>query len=247
MSSAFKLGRRPARLDPRTVRLAPYLKALDPAPPAHSWLSGIRDWGMMANDQLGDCTIAGIGHALQVWSAATGPQLRCTDDQVVFYYSQWAGYDPKRPSTDQGAVELDILNQWRKSDDGFMGEQLVAYADPDPRNAEHVRQAIYRFGLLYVGIGLPLTAQEQDIWDYVPNTDDNRPWSWGGHCVVVPRYDEHYLYCVTWGEVKRMTWEFWRRYCDESHALLSRMWLERAGADYHFIGDLQQELAEVTR
>jgi len=30
------------------------------------WTKGITEWGMMMNDTLGDCTIAGVGHAVQV-------------------------------------------------------------------------------------------------------------------------------------------------------------------------------------
>lgn len=243
---SVKLGRQAARLDPRTLRLASYLpKTLPAAPESVDWTSGEVSFGMLANDRLGDCTIAGIGHLIQVQSAATGPRVDFADSQVLDYYSRWAGYVPGDSSTDNGAVELDVLNRWRASPDGFLGWKLNAYADPDPRNAEHVRQAVWRFAALYIGLGLPLTAQDQDVWDYVPGTKNNQPWSWGGHCVVVCGYDPEHLTCVTWGGLKRMTWEFWRRYCEESHALLTDIWASRAPADFA-LPDLESDLRSVT-
>lgn len=242
-----KLGKKEAKKDPRTLRLARYTEALPAPPPITDWLSGITGWGMMKNDSLGDCTCAAIGHACQVWSAATGPIFTASDEQVVQLYEQACGYDPSNPSTDQGGVELDVLNFWRKN--GFAGNQLVAYADPDPGNIEHVKQSIYLFGGVYIGLTLPISAQNQTVWDVVGNPQSDwasRPGSWGGHAVFVPYYDESGLVCITWGAQQRMTWNFWRTYCDESHTLLSKMWLDRAPSDFH-LGDLQSDLALVTQ
>jgi len=55
-------------------------------------------------------------------------------------------------------------------------------------------------------------------------TGPGEPGSWGGHAVFVPAYDARGLICITWGALKRMTWEFWAAYCDEAYALLSPDW-----------------------
>ncbi len=240
--SSLRLGKRPARLDPRTVKLARFLPSELPAPPdATDWASGIVSWGMMRNDLLGDCTIAGLGHAVQVWSAATGNPFTVPDQVVVDYYGRWCGYIPGDPSTDNGGIELDVLNQWRKSSDGFFTEKLIGYADPDPGDLLHIKQSIWLFGLSYIGLSLPISAQRQDVWDVVDGASGS-PGSWGGHCVIVLGYDNRTLTCVTWGELKQMTWAFWQKYCDESHTLLSKRWLDSAPSDYKFLGDLQAEL-----
>ena len=45
-----------------------------PAPPPHvDWTKGQKNWGMMKNDQLGDCTAAGVGHHQPL--RATGARL----------------------------------------------------------------------------------------------------------------------------------------------------------------------------
>ena len=243
-SPPVRLGKRAARFDSRTLKMAKYLPDdLPPAPPAVDFLSGITDWGMMENDQVGDCTIAGCGHAVQVWYAATGSELTLSDSVIVDAYERWCGYVPDNPASDQGGVELDVLNRWRE--EGLGGEEIVAYMDPDPGDIEHIRKSIQLFGLVYIGLQLPLTAQGQTVWDVVPDAGwQGNPGSWGGHCVVCPEYDEDGLTCITWGKQQKMTWNFWKTYCDESHTILSKVWLDRAPADFHF-DNLMADLAVV--
>ena len=58
--------------------------------------------------------------------------------------------------------------------------------------------------------------------------------SWGGHCVFVPKYDEHSFTCITWGGLKTMTVAFWKKYCDEAYTLLGEDWLNEKGAPSGF-------------
>ncbi len=73
--SKMKLGRKAIKTDTRTLALGRYLTpSLPPPPAAQDWTKGITAWGMMLNgpepsepqfpDGLGDCTIAGCGHAI---------------------------------------------------------------------------------------------------------------------------------------------------------------------------------------
>jgi hypothetical protein len=230
--SLRKLGRKAVKTDSRTLQMAKYTTALPPAPPAVDWTKGITSWGMMLNDQLGDCTIAGVGHAVQVWSANTTGEITVPDSQILHYYEKWDGYKPKDPSTDQGGVELDVLNDWQKG--GFDKHKLLAFADPAFSNVEEVRQAINLFGGVYIGVSLPKTANTQltagRVWDVVtPSSPDTAPGSWGGHCVFVPKYDANGFTCITWGQLQTMTLAFWNAYVDEAHALLSQDWLNGQG------------------
>jgi hypothetical protein len=43
--------------------------------------------------------------------------------------------------------------------------------------------------------------------------------------VPVIAYGPRRLVCVTWGQLKPMTWRFFRTYCDEAYAVLSADWL----------------------
>lgn len=232
--SNMRLGRKAVKTDSRTLMMADYLTpSLPPPPPAKDWTKGITSWGMMLNDKLGDCTIAGAAHAVQVWSANSDTEVTVSDDTVQSYYQQWDGYVPGDPSTDNGGVELDVLNDWQKQ--GFAGNKLLAFADPKPANLIQIRQSINLFGGVYIGLALPLTAQTQDVWDVVKTGGAKaKPGSWGGHCVFVPKYDQHGFTCITWGGLKTMTLAFWKKYCDEAHALLDQQWLTTKGSPAGF-------------
>jgi len=232
--SKMKLGRKAIKTDTRTLKLARYLTPGLPPPPASAdWTTGVTSWGMMLNDTLGDCTIAGVGHAIQVFTANTGTMLTVSNSTIVSYYQKWDGYVPGNPATDLGGCELDVLNGWQKQD--FAGNVLTAFADPQPANLDQVRQSIALFGGVYIGLSLPLTAKTQDVWDVVRRGGAQAaPGSWGGHCVFVPKYDEQSFTCITWGQLKTMTVAFWQKYCDEAHALLAQSWLTAKGSPSGF-------------
>jgi hypothetical protein len=244
--SMMRLGRKAIKTDSRTLALADYLTpALPPPPPAADWTKNNASWGMMLNDTLGDCTIAGVAHAVQVWTANTGTMVTTPDPVVLNYYEQWDGYNPSNPSSDAGGVELDVLNDWQES--GFNGHPLLAFADPKPAHVVEIQQSIALFGGVYIGLALPLTAQKQDVWDVVPHAGaDAKKGSWGGHCVFVPKYDAHSFTCITWGQLKTMTLAFWIKYCDEAHTLLSQDWIESNGSPVGFdLAQLQADLKAI--
>jgi hypothetical protein len=252
--SQMKLGRKAIKTDSRTLVFGDYLTpALPPPPPAADWTQGIASWGMMLNgpnsgsiapEGLGDCTIAGRQHAIQVWSANLGTEITLSDADTLAAYEQWCGYVDGDPSTDNGGVELDVLADWKQKGGSLDGHSLLAFADPKVSNLTEVQQAINLFGGVYIGLSLPLTAQTQDVWDVVPRGGVRaKAGSWGGHCVFVPKYDRNGFTCITWGQQKTMTLAFWKKYCDEAHALLSPDWIAAQGAPSGFdLAQLQADL-----
>jgi hypothetical protein len=224
--SKLKLGKRATKHDARTLQMANYL-LLPPVPASKDWTQRAqKPWGMMKNDTLGDCTCAAAGHIIQVWTANAGKdEVTVTDDQVVNAYERITGYDPSDPRTDQGAVEIDVLNYWRRS--GIGKHKISAYAALEPKNHIHVRAAVDLFGGAYIGLALPVSAQTQRVWSVPPSgaSGTGAPGSWGGHAVVIEAYNAHSLTCITWGQKKTMTWGFWDTYCDEAYALLSPDWV----------------------
>ena len=242
--STMKLGRSAIKTDSRTLQMARYLSpTLPPAPSARDWTHGIANWGYMLNNTLSDCTIAGIGHAIQVWSANNGAEITIPDPVILSYYEKWDGYNPADPSTDRGGIEIDVLKQWQKS--GFDQHKLLAFADPVYTNLDEIRQAINLFGGVYIGLNLPNSAQTQEVWDVVPNGGPNAAaGSWGGHCVFVPAYDPNGFTCITWGAPKTMTNAFWLAYVDEAHTLLSQDWIDQQGSPAGFnLDQLKSDLS----
>jgi len=284
--SNLKLGKRPRRHDSRTLKLAHYLKSsLPPAPPSVDYTRGIADWGVMLNDRLGCCTIAAVAHAVQVWTANAGAEISFPDPVILDYYQTWDGYNPADPATDQGGVELDVLNDWRQQ--GFAGEALDAYGAIELAQGPHptipmleVMDAIWLFGGAYIGVELPISAQTQDVWDVPANlTPDDEPGSWGGHAVYLVGYEAPAttpalsappllnqegsfagpnpvsrvpcpgsLTCITWGQLKKMTWLWFAKYCSEAYALVSKDWIEASGvAPSGFdLATLEADLKSVT-
>lgn len=247
------LGKLPARHDKRTLKLARYLTDdLAPPPLSVDWGAKLANLGPMLNDQLGDCTCAALGHIIEVWTSMNGNQVTLHDSAILKAYQEACGYDPGDPATDRGGIMLDVLNYFRTV--GVGGHRARAFVYVDPTNREHVKQAIHLFGGLYVGLGLPTTADKQERWHVVlggteqgGNNNDADPGSWGGHAINVCGYGPRGLQCVTWGEKKDMSWDFFQGYTDEAYAILSADWADADGAPSGFdMARLSDDLQKVS-
>lgn len=253
----LKLGKSPARHDPRTLLFATYATPALPAPPPQLDLAtAVKSaWGMMDNDQIGDCTCAAAGHMIMDWTAsAQSKMFTPTDQQIVAAYSAITGYNPVTGANDNGAQEIDVLNYWRQQ--GIAGHKIQAFMALEPSNHTHVMDGVWIFGGSYIGLQLPKTAQAQtsnhQVWSVPPGGPhgDGAPGSWGGHAVPVVAYDARSLTVVTWGALQTMTWSFWAAYCDEAYAIISADYLEQKNgqtvAPNGFnLQQLQQDLADL--
>lgn len=221
-----KLGKQASVFDERTLRLAKYIKPGLPVPPSQTDFSiPVKDWGMMLNDKIGDCTVAAGGHSIQQWTANATKQITPSDESILSAYKAISGYVPGHPETDNGANMLDVLKYWRKS--GIADRKIGAFASVEPTNFNHVRAAIWIFGGAYLGLNLPKSAQKQEVWDVPAGgpRGPGRPGSWGGHAVNVAGFGPKGLLIVTWGALKWMSWEFLKAYGDEIYAIISEDFL----------------------
>lgn len=224
------LGKLAPKHDARIPMLAKYTAALPAAPAACAWgAHGPTNWGIMGNDRLGDCTCAGIGHAIQTWTLNSTGQMVTLPDQAILNLYEKFGYVPGNAATDNGAVETDVLKYWLKNP--VEGHALDGFVSLQPKDIADVKDAIWLFGGAYIGLALPLSAQSQTAW-VVPAeglTGNGTPGSWGGHCVFVVGYDGRGLTFISWGKLMWMSWNFWWAYVDESYGLLSPDWIEKSG------------------
>jgi hypothetical protein len=250
----LKLGKGTARHDPRTLLMASYVTPSLPTPPASFDLTTKvkSSWGMMENDQIGDCTCAAAGHLIMEWTANAGKKMAVpTNKQIVAAYSAVTGYNPKTGANDNGAVELDVLNFWRQT--GIAGHKIGAFVALEPSNHNHVMDAVYVFEGCYIGVQLPISAQAQtqnhQPWSVPPGgtTGDGKPGSWGGHAIPVVAYDSRGVTVVTWGALQTMTWSFWETYCDEAYAILSNDYLtgKKTTPQGFSVRQLQADLADL--
>lgn len=245
----FRGGKLPAQPARPQLRLSAVLSTLAAPPVSCDWQSDSITWPMYSNDVYGCCTCAAVGHIVnQLTFYGSGEEVEPTEADVLGMYSRVTGFDPKRPSTDQGAYCQDVLGDWRKN--GLSGHKIVAYASVDVHNLVEVKQAIALFGTVYVGLNVPQSAMDAfdagRVWDVV-----KRSPSLGGHCVPMGVYDSaaRLLGGVTWGREFQMTEAFWKANVDEVWVVLDEDGLTRAGA--YFAGaaslyDLGVQFAALT-
>ncbi|MDI5965710.1 hypothetical protein [Streptantibioticus silvisoli] len=241
-TTTFRGGRLPAQPGRPHLKFSHALGAETPAPPATAdWLSEVTSWGMYLNDQLGDCTCAGVAHKrIGDLADAKNPAAAITDDDVLHLYEAVGHYVPGKPNTDQGAVCQDVLEYWQKT--GFDGEKIVAFAKVDISNVTEVRQAIAAFGQIYCGFNFPDSAMNQfdngQPWDVVKGAQIE-----GGHCVTVGAYDSTGFTCVTWGATQKLTLAFWKKYFDEAWVIITpdfvntQSGVDNAGLDLYALGE----------
>lgn len=229
-ASKVRLGKLPATLGPNTPRFANYLKhKLPPAPVSADWGAAVKSWPMLANDRLGDCTCAAIGHMFQCWNANAGKSFVPTDDETIALYSAVAGYDPATGANDDGANEEDVLTY--VMNEGYGGHKIAAFAALRPSHIENVKFALDMGGTLYLGVALPVSAQDQTgpgkIWTPTSGPDAE-PGSWGGHAIEAHKYDDKTMQVSTWGQNQLMDYAWFQQYCDEAWLVLSQDWINAA-------------------
>ena len=218
-----------------------HLADLGPAPAASpDWVTEVMrqspgGWMMLANDAVGDCTIADCGHQEMLRTANVGDITIPTTSQVLALYSAITGYNPKDPSTDQGADELTVIQYLTAT--GWLGNRkLDGSANLDPTQLDQLKWAVCLFGASRLGLNFPDSAMNQfnagDAWDYVAGAQLA-----GGHDVPIVKYDgDGTIWIVTWGKLQPVTPAFMAAkfddgmpYVEEAHAELAFDWINAAG------------------
>lgn len=243
--NAFKFGRKRPAAHLRTghKQFAKYLTAatLPAVPDAfdYSTLTGAAAplANVLANDQLGDCTSAGAGHLIDVWTAGAGNCANITPAQAIAFYSLSTGYNPSDPSTDQGGDEVTVLNTWQqKGYDGQGGHAIAGFVQVDASNASELKAAAFYFGGLYFGLELPDT--------YTNPFPSSNGFVWGtgtpdpnqGHCIVGIGADDTGVKIDTWGLLGTFTYPAIAELCSDANggmvfALVSKDWVAATSAN----------------
>lgn len=247
MSITFHDGRRPPHPEdthPR-VKLRPFVRALTAAPASVDWYSRVTEWPMYKNDELGDCTIAKIGHEIENASTyGDGTTVLVTDDDVLTAYEAVGGYRPGHPETDQGAVLQDVYTYWRKT--GVGGHKALAFAEVDVKSLDEVKTAIATFGA--VGLGIVVDQQMMDDFNAGRGWTRTGGEQLGGHAVPAVGYDSEGVWVVTWAAVIKMTWSVFRRVADEAWVAILPEWVndqtgrDPLGVDLYGLGEAMSAL-----
>src|ERR1035438_1055572 len=187
-SHKFKFGRKTRGFNMGIPHLsAVRFKLAQPAisfPPSQDFTPGASDFGMMLNNELGDCTCAAYYHARQVWTFnSAGAMQTEPDPDVETLYEAVGGYDPNAPLSpdgsnpaDQGANEQNVLHYLLTvgapiGPTGVARDKILAFIEVDPRNENDLKATIYEFGLAYIGFVVPQSWTNNPppaVWDKIP-------------------------------------------------------------------------------
>ena len=229
--AGLPLGKRPATEDRRDLLFGTYVReAALPTPPAqfgHETLFPPKGWGMLGNDEWGDCAWAGPAHETMLLSTEGGDPASFTTAGVLADYAAGTGFDPNAGPpggnpTDKGSDVRQVLRYRVKTgvvDAAGKRHRIGAYVRLRRGNLTQLYQALFLFQVVGIGIRFPSSAMDQfhagEPWDVVPGATIE-----GGHyipCVARRAVIE----VVTWGALQGMTEAFFTQYCDEAWAYIS--------------------------
>lgn len=218
----LKFGKKPAKRDKRNLKLSAILKAPVTLPDEYDF--DVNNKGvptpMFANDDYGDCVMAGRAHqTLRFEKVEQGILIKITDKDVLREYLKETGGD------DSGLVVLDSLKLWRKRGWSAAKQRfkIKAFAQIDQTNRQEVKRAVF----MDIGVGFGFTLPDAAItqfhagkpWEVVSGPSSRRNPK-NGHYVYVPGYTKVGPVCVTWGSKQQMSWAFLNKYSDEAYAII---------------------------
>jgi hypothetical protein len=223
-----RLGRRPHDPNRRVLKLSQILTGVTPAHPAtvdHFGLIPPSRWGMLGNNQYGDCGPADVVHdrMLVAKYLANADVFPSTSDTLDLYKRSG---NPNFPADDNGVVMADMLSEVNKVGVGPAGgrTRCVAYAQVNVSDLDEVHAAIAIFGSLSVGADLQVAQQRQTDaggpWDYSPSAE------WGGHAFLVGKYTSDTtagrpdLSAISWGAPIGITDKFWVQQVQEAWVII---------------------------
>lgn len=228
----LRLGKNPAKYDPKLIHLTDIQQpsvSLVPAPVGFDSTNKIGsltyNWGMLGNDQFGDCVWAGADHETEILvHDGTGIVPSFTPQTALGDYGACTGFKPTDPNSDQG-TDMGQAMSYRKNigiiDGTGTRHKIGAYVGLEPGNWNQLLEALYAFRVVGIGFVFPQSAMDQfnanKPWTVVKGSPDE-----GGHYVpVVGHATANYVWLITWAKKIRMSKAFYEKYNDESYAFVS--------------------------
>jgi len=223
----LKLGKLPAKIDDRTIKLKSILREL-PALPDRYDIDISRPvaipYRMFLNDVLGNCVVVTkVNWLLRAEAFEQKKLLKISDEEVRKQYFKETG------GPDTGLYMLDSLKDWRKNGIPLGQRKLAclkrageiynihAFAALNPGDPEDIRASVCLLNGAPVGLWLPQSAMDQfatgNPWEYVGNNSNV-----GGHAIMCNGYNEIGPQYLTWGKRVQATWKFHDKFCDEAYA-----------------------------
>lgn len=226
MAQARIVGDYTGRRAPRSELLYPRIHARDVLKGAYTGnVPTIINWYANTvfptdlNDQIGDCTIADVAHAVGSFSRfGQGTEVIVSNADVLTMYSRVSGYIPGNANTDTGCVIQDVLNDWRKNGIGTPAHKILAFFQVNYKDLNEVKACTWLFLGVTLGVNLPQSALDQfqggQTWDLNPSLNNTVV---GGHDVRLIGFNaDGTVDLVTWGTVVKATWAWVQQWTEEA-------------------------------
>lgn len=223
--SPLRTGKLPAVHDPRTLKLADFLKAPIKLPKEYN-IDTVHPGcapHMYLNDRYGDCVMACRAEIQdRMVLEETGNAARITDAEVGGeYFAETHGYD-------SGLVILNSLKLWQRNGwaAGGVRRKLGAYVSVNHTNVVALQTAIYatagqtNAGLM---IGVTLTDDAMSLFQH------GKPWTvtryrpdpQEGHCISLNGWTVQggklYFIGITWSGYQLIAPDWLGECCDEAY------------------------------
>lgn len=249
----FKIGLKFSDTPP-LLRFGDYLNTaqLPVVPDAfgHASLIGRKAWGMLGNDNLSDCTIAGPMHAVMLWKTIAKGSADFSTSDAIDDYRDACSYAIGDPSTDQGGDMGQVASYWRQTgmrDTSNTRHKITAYMTADASNLAHLDVAAYLFDAVGLGVELPYSAEKQftdgEPWTVV----DNDPLEGGHYVPYVGKTAGNIRQVITWGGLQEVTEAWLQKYLREVMVYVSPEYLVDGKSPLGFdIQELLGDLEEIT-
>lgn len=208
----LKLGKNVATRSKKLVRFRDFLdtSALPALPSGdfgHDSLIRSGSWGMLGNNNYGDCVWAGADHEHMLWLAESGiadPTKSFTDTTALADYASATGFNPNDPNTDQG-TDMEAAASYRRKtgvvDTSGKRHTIGAYVDVDPGNITELWYAAWLFDGVGIGVNFPSAWMDafnkgpNGLWDKVSNPNIE-----GGHYISGVARTGGKVNIVTWAD-----------------------------------------------
>ena len=233
----MKFGKLPAIRPHGLSELAVYANGKLPAPPSSVDYSAGLALPIDGNSEYGDCVMAATAHLIEAWDSEVHESDPIpTAQQVVDEYFTLTG------GADAGLNEASVLQTWHTK--GLFGRKIAGYAPVNPKDTVAIQQTIAFYGGSLFGIAVPQSAQT--------DFQEGRPWVYdpsspilGGHAIAPLGYDQHYVYCATWGGIAPVTYPFLSALLDEVWAIIPSQFVEAGKGPSLDLATLQADLSRL--
>lgn len=230
----MKLGLLPHTPDERDIALSSVYTPQSDLP-ASFGATGL-DWGMLGNDEFGDCYWASAAHEVMAEAHLAGRDPQFATEHVLDSYATYLGLYGHRAlneSTDKG-TDARAGAKFRRhtgvEDAEGIAHRIGAFTFVEEPDYELIKSAVHDFEGITVCVNLPESAEDAfrsdgpKVWDYVKGSPIV-----GGHAIAGTSVRDDKLYVVSWGHEVEITEAFIEKYLQTCVVYVSGSTLDGTG------------------